>query len=242
VFPRHHARYLRAARRAFLTVPFYREQWARAGRPLAEPEPTPTGALPDPPGPLCPFARPWSAACEPSLWTPDLVPLAPALLDRTRLPWSCRPYRVLLAADAMVASPARRRELNAAAWAAAAPGPAWVVGPPDELDLVDLGPMERDGPRAVYRLPVSAAAVPHPVRGPALLHDPFLGYLGALVPDCRRLHLDWRRVYARDRDAMVTFSRLDRRRPTLLDLVPPGAGAITVGPCPRHGTPVLGAR
>ncbi|HEX6873293.1 MAG TPA: hypothetical protein VF163_19530, partial [Micromonosporaceae bacterium] len=70
---RGHRRYRRAVRRAFATVPYYREQCARAGRLLDEPEPTPTATLADPAHTLCPFARPWSAADEPSLWTPGLA-------------------------------------------------------------------------------------------------------------------------------------------------------------------------
>ncbi len=253
-------RYLRAARRAFATVPFYREQWATAGEVLDEPRPTPTTELPDPPHTLCPFSRPWSAAREPSLWTPDVTALIRALrltdchdgtavlevrgslLDRPVLPRSGRPrrrasYRVLLGPHAMVASPQRRRELNDAVLAEVAGLAGWVVGGPDEL--AGLPEAVGDELRPVHRLSVGRVAEADPDTTPTLLHDATLGYVGALVPDCGRFHLDWRRVYARDRGGVLTFSLLHRRRPTLLALVPPGAEAITVAPCSRHTTPVL---
>jgi hypothetical protein len=242
--------YRRAVRRAFATVPFYREQWARAGRVLAEPEPTPAGELPDPPHALCPFRRPWAPQREPSLWTPAPGALARALwlagcragvpvleVRHALLDRAGRGHRVLLGPDAVVASPARRRELNAAALAGA--GPAWVVGHPGELDELDLP----GGLRRVHRLPVAAAAgaaAGVPVV-PVVLHDRALGYLGALVPACGELHLD-RRVFARDRGGVVALSLPHARRPTLLDIVPPGGDAVRLGRCSRHGTPVLRPR
>jgi hypothetical protein len=66
--------------------------------------------------------------------------------------------------------------------------------------------------------------------------------VGALVPSCRLFHVDSPRVYARDRDGMLTLSCPARRRPTLLGLTPPGAERVTTLPCPRHGTPVLRPR
>ena len=76
---RQERRYRRMTRRAFATVTFYRGRLASAGEPLPHPRPTPVGELPDPPHTLVPFARPWSARYEPSLWTPRLRPLAAAL-------------------------------------------------------------------------------------------------------------------------------------------------------------------
>jgi hypothetical protein len=236
-------RYRRAVRRAFGTVLFYREQWAVSG--VDEPVPTPVSELPDPPHSLCRFARPWSPDREPSLWTGELWPFAralrmagcgrwrpvlelrPALLDRTRL-W--RAYRVVLSPSAVVASPARRDLLNESALAGRT---GWVVGGAAEL----AGLPARAGLRPVLRLPVSAAADPPP-DGPAVLFEPRLGYLGAVRPGCRRFHLD-RQVYARERSGVVTLSLLGRRRLTLLDMVPPGAGSVRVERCPEHGVPVL---
>lgn len=259
-------RYRRAARRAFATVTFYREQWAVAGRVLAEPVPTPADALPDPPHTLCPFARPWTPDREPSLWTPSLRALGralrmagcherlpvlevrEALLDQIRIrrhPLQPRPdypaYRVLLSPTSIVASPARRAELDQEALhAAAAGGGGWLVGGPPELAAVpELAGVRL---RPVHRLPVAATA-DHPATDvPTVLHEPRLGYLGAFVPECRRFHLDGRRVYARDRAGTVALSLPYSRRPTLLDIVPPGAERVTVGRCERHRTPVLRAR
>lgn len=256
-------RYRRRVRWAFARVTFYREQWAAAGRVLAEPEPTPVGAVPQPPHSLCPFSRPWLAEREPSLWTPTLRPLARALrmagcrgrrpvlevreslLDRTRLPAPHRlrpgsaPYRVLLSGTAIVASDQQRAALNQEALSVLAPaGAGWVVAGTDELAAVAEGRDPRLAP--VLRLPVAAAADGPPPAGPAVLYEPMLGYLGALVPECRRFHLDSPRVYARGRDGVVTFSLPGSRRPVLLDLVPPGADRVAVGLCPRHRTPVLG--
>lgn len=261
-------RYRRATRRAFAQVTFYREQCAAAGRMLAEPEPTPVAAIPQPPHTLCPFARPWSADREPSLWTPSLVPLAralrmagcratlpvlevrEALLDGTRLPRLRRPgrrpdYRVLLSATAVVTSPAHRAALNREALAVVQPaGAGWLVGGPAELAaLPELGAGRgSELLRPVHRVPVAAAATDPAGGGPTLLYEPMLGYLGALVPECRRVHLDTARVYARDRDGAVTLSLTRSRRPTLLDIVPPGAERVTVGRCDRHRTPILTAR
>lgn len=258
---RQERRYRRAVHRAFATVTFYREQLAESGELLPHPRPTPVSELPDPPHTLVPFARPWSARYEPSLWTPRLRPLAaalrlagcrdrrpvlevrPAVWDGTRLPggWPRRRYAVLLPATAQVASADRRTELNRAALAVADGGAAWVVGGPDEL--ADLP--EQPVLRPVVRIPVGALAGPtdDPVgSGPAVLHEPRLGYLGARVPGCGRWHLDWRRVHARDRDGRLTLSRLDQRRPTLLELVVPEAERVTVDHCPVHRTPVLRAR
>ncbi|HLU45780.1 MAG TPA: hypothetical protein VKZ67_12320 [Natronosporangium sp.] len=256
---RQERRYRRMTRRAFATVTFYREQLASAGEPLPHPRPTPVGELPDPPHTLVPFARPWSARYEPSLWTPRLRPLAaalrlagcrgrrpvlevrPALWDGTRLPggWPRRRYAVLLPATAQVASPERRAELNQAALTAIGDGPAWVVGAPEEL--ADLP--ARPGLAPVARLPIQAleAAATTETR-PAVLYEPRLGYLGARVPGCGRWHLDWSRVHAQDRGGQLTLSRLDQRRPTLLEVVVPGADRVTVERCPTHRTPVLRVR
>ena len=260
---RQHRRYLRATRRAFATVTFYREQITEFNTPLPEPRPTPAAALPDPPHTLVPFARPWSAQHEPSLWTPRPQPLAAvlrlagcrdqlpvlevrqALWDRTRIGngWRRRRYAVLLSPTARVASPQRREELNQDALAVVGNGPGWLVGTAEELAALPKQPQLRP----VLRLPIQAvvdrpddlnAASPPP----AVLHEPRLGYVGARKPECGQWHLDWRRVYARERDGQLTLSRLDQRRPTLLGLLVPGADHVRVDHCPRHRTPVLVGR
>lgn len=259
--------YRRAVRWAFARVTFYREQLAAAGTVLAEPPPTPVAEIPDPPHTLCPFSRPWSAEREPSLWTPTLHPLARALraagcrgrspvleirdslLDRGRLPrtagrtiWPAA-YRVLLSSTAAVPSPEHRAALNREAMAVVdAGGAGWLVGAPEELAALPEGGDPRLRP--VHRLPVAAVADgAHSANGdaPLLLHEPVLGYLGARVPGCGEVHLD-DRVYARERDGVVTFSLPRSRRPVLLEMVPPGADRVSVGACPRHGTPSLRRR
>jgi hypothetical protein len=251
-------RYRRAVNRAFARVMFYREQWAAAGHPLTEPEPTPIEALPQPPHSLCPYARSWLARNEPSLWTPTLPPLVralrlagcrerlpvlevrQALLDYTRLPgrWPLgrRPaYRVLLSPTALVASPAHRAALNRRALAVAeAAGGGWVIGSPPELSAE---PAAGGLLRPVPRLPVTACA--SATTGPALLYEPMLGYLGAFVAGCGRWHLDAARVHARVRGGALTLSLPRSRRPTLLEIVPAGAETVTVGTCERHGSPIL---
>lgn len=258
-------RYRRSVRRAFATVTYYREQCAAAGQLLAEPVPTPGDALPQPPHTLCPFARPWSAEAEPSLWTPAPQPLArslwlagcrdrlpvlevrEALLDRTRLPrrFALRrsvAYRVLLSPTAVVISESHRIGLNRAAYAVAeAAGGGWLVGGPAELS-VGITAAESAPLLPVQRLPVAAAAGTEPVEVPTLLFEPALGYLGAVRPECGRFHLDPARVFARDRDGRVTLSLLQSRRPTLLDIVPPGADRVALGRCDRHGTATLQPR
>jgi hypothetical protein len=257
-------RYERAARRAFARVTFYREQCADAGRLLAEPVPTAVSALPDPPHTLCPFTRPWSADREPSLWTPSPGPLArvlrmagcrepapvlevrEALLDTTRLP-RLRPlrprpaYRVLLSPTAIVASEDRRAQLNREALAVAeAAGTAWVVASPPELTALPEAASAMLHP--VHRVPVAAVADHASSDVPTVLHEPRLGYLGARSPACGEFHLDVGRVYARERDGALSLSFPRSRRPTLLDMLPPGAETVTLAPCPRHGTPVVRPR
>lgn len=250
--------YRRAVRRAFATVTFYREQCAAAGRLLDRPDPTPIGALPEPPHTLCPFAHPWWPDREPSLWTSELRPLArvlrlagcrrrlsvlevrDSLLDHARLPrrypWRRgSPYRVLLAPSAIVASSQQRNELNQAALADT--GGGWVVGEPDQL--ADLPVAAGTGLHPVHRLPVAAVATVPPASHPTVLYEPALGYLGALVPECRQFHLDNPRVYAHQRDGVITFSLPGFRRPTLLDILPSGTERLAVRRCGRHGTPVL---
>jgi hypothetical protein len=167
-----------------------------------------------------------------------------ALLDYPRLPRRrLRPggaYRVLLSATALVASDARRAELNQAALQVVErAGIGWLVGGPDELAALAGAAGERLRP--VHRVPVAAVASGPTEGKPALLYEPMLGYLGALVPQCRQFHLDTPRVYARERDGTLTISLPRSRRPTLLEIVPPGAGAVVVSRCGRDGLPVLAA-
>jgi hypothetical protein len=156
-------------------VPFYRDQWAAAGRALDEPEPTPSAALAGQLHRLCPFALPFDASQEPSLWIGDgrelrdalaltgaprrtpVLEVRPAVLDRRALTPAGPRYGVLLAPDARVVDEDRRRALNAAAHEPASrAGRAIVVGERSALDAILP---ELDGIRvhAVERMTVALA-------------------------------------------------------------------------------------
>lgn len=71
-----------------------------------------------------------------------------------------------------------------------------------------------------------------------VIHDPALGYLGALG-NCGRWHLDWRRVYARRTDAGLALTLLRQRSPRLVDVLVEGAQHADIAPCQVHRTPVV---
>jgi hypothetical protein len=236
--------YRRVVRLAFREVTFYRSQCAAAGRLLDEPVPTPTTAVPDPPYELCPFRRPWRPDRDLPLWTPDprqlvgalriarllpasgtVVEVRRALVDLPRLTRRVR-YAVLLGDDAVAAD---RRATNAATLAAVS-APVLLVGPAGWPE-----------PVTVPRADLASVADGSAPAGPLLLHDPTLGYLGARHPDCGGLHVDTGLVHVAARAGRLAFSLLRRRRPTLLAMVPPGAGDLRLAACGRHRTPVLEA-
>lgn len=147
--------YRRVVRTAFGRVPFYRDQWAAAGRALDEPEATPSAALAGQLHRLCPFALPFDASQEPSLWIGDgrelrdvlaltgaprrtpVLEVRPAMLDRRTLTLAGPRYGVLLAPDARVVDEDRRHALNAAAHELASrAGRAIVVGERSALDAI----------------------------------------------------------------------------------------------------------
>jgi hypothetical protein len=64
---------------AFREVPFYRDQWATAGRALAEPHPVRADTLDEELFRLCPLRSPWDPRHEPTLWIGDPRALADAL-------------------------------------------------------------------------------------------------------------------------------------------------------------------
>ncbi|MFE0073928.1 hypothetical protein ACFWYW_34240 [Nonomuraea sp. NPDC059023] len=245
--------YRRTVRLAFSRVPFYRDQWVRAGRALDEPLPTPTGELAGQLHRLCPFAEPYDPGAEPSLWIGPAGGLRAALavalgaagvrgrvpvlevrravLDRRRLGLGGPPYGVLLEPDATVVHERRRRELNAPALKLAADaGRAVVVGERAAVAsfLPELAGVEVN---VLERVTLAGAA-----EG-ALVHDPHLGYYAARAR-CGRVHLLWRRFHARPEGGGLAVSALGRRRPVLVAVVPDGGGEL--GRCPGHGTPILG--
>ncbi|MEU6711319.1 hypothetical protein ABZ897_07525 [Nonomuraea sp. NPDC046802] len=241
--------YRRMVRSAFSQVPFYRDQWVRAGRALDEPLPTPCADLTGQLHRLCPFAEPYDPGAEPSPWIGSAGDLravlvtsgadgrAPvlevrrAMLDRRRLGLSRR-YGVLLASGAKVMHERRRRELNEPALKlAATAGRAVVVGEREAVAefLPALADIET---RVVTRAELTGAGQND------LVHDPYLGYFAARA-GCGHVHLLWRRFYARVVDGgSLAVTALLRRRPVLVDVMPDGV--VTLSRCPVHGTPILG--
>jgi hypothetical protein len=71
-----------------------------------------------------------------------------------------------------------------------------------------------------------------------VLHDPALGYLGALG-NCGRWHLDWPHVYARPTAGGLAFTLLRQESPRFVDVIPAGGIHGEIAPCPRHGSPVV---
>jgi hypothetical protein len=258
------AAYRRRVARAFAEVPYYREQWAAAGRVLAEPVPTDAGDLETELYRLCALRRPWQPAGEPSLWIGRPGALREALLlagvadvrlpvlevrrelvDWSRLgsgPWA-PPYAALLEPQADTGAPARRPALllPAAALAAGA-GEALVVGSPAEVTAL-AAELDRllAGLQVLLRpvTRVAPADAGRAVAGPLVVHDRYLGYLGARVPGCGAVHLAWWRYHVRGAGPGLTVTALRQSRPTLAGVRPERAGRARVGRCPVHGTPTL---
>lgn len=245
--------YRRVVGHAFRRVPFYRDQWVAAGRALDEPEPTPSAALAGQLHRLCPFARPFDPAGEPSLWIGEarilrealtlvgaprrtpVLEVRPAVLDRRTLGPGGPRYGVLLGPDAKVVNEARRRALNAEALElATAAGRAVVVGDRQALDEV-LPRLDGVDVTTVERVSLAQATAGE---NGTLVHDPHLGYFAGRA-SCGRIHLLWRRFHARRAGQVTTVSAL-RRRPVLVDVIPddPPSGH-TPGTCPEHGTPII---
>ncbi|MFI6522663.1 hypothetical protein ACIBF1_44420 [Spirillospora sp. NPDC050679] len=250
----------RVVERAFREVPFYREQWAAAGRELADVVPAPAERLADQAFRLCPLGRPYRPAHEPPLWTGDAAALRAAvrtagvpargvpvlevrdaMLDRLSLGPAGPAYGVLLSSEADVLDEERRAALDARAVALAArAGRAAVVGPPDALDHAAALLRSAAAPRPLIRAfarttPAGAFAAD----GPVLLHDPVLGYYGARAGACGTIHLLWRHHHARVVDGALEVTDLRRRRPTLCGVVPTGSAGSAVATCPSHGVPAL---
>jgi hypothetical protein len=261
-------RHRAACARAFADVPFYREQWASAGRQLSEPVPVRACDLQHELYRLCPLRSPWDPRREATLWTGELADLAAALsavgmpphetpvldvrasaVDWTRFEHAGAPYGFLLSRDADVASECRRMALHLRALKLAVDeGRAVVVGPRDEvpeiLRAIDtaLGDVAVQW-SVVHRMTLSeAAAAGHGEHAePAIVHDPFLGYVAARSPECGEVHVLWDRIHVKASPDGLLFTRLSGRRPTLVNVVPVDCGFAAVGRCPMHGTPVLAA-
>jgi hypothetical protein len=245
------AAYLRAVRSAFATVPFYRERWALDGRedPVLVPGRTGTDG----------GAAPLAEALHKVV---DLVPLA----GGTQRPEPARGLgRVLRTARApgrgslvVLLGPDGLRPPSDLP-----KGVRGCVTDPDAPSAAVLGEVTavlRRGHRVLAvgedkAITTFTAAVPaeleHRVEavphreldsldaGPyGVLHDPALGYLGALGP-CGRWHLDWPHVYARRTSAGLAITLLRQDSPRFVDVVPAGGVRGEIASCPRHGTPVV---
>jgi hypothetical protein len=239
------AAYVRAVRSAFATVPFYRERWALDGRedPVLVPGRTGTNG----------GAAPLAEAVHKSV---DLVPLAGGA-QRTEpsrglgrvLRTARRPgpgsLVVLLGPDG-VCPPA---DLPKAVRGCVTDPDAPSVPVLREVAAV-LGRGHRvlvvgdDKAITAFTDDHRVEAVPHREldsldTGPyGVLHDPALGYLGALG-SCGRWHLDWPHVYARPTAGGLAFTLLRQESPRFVDVVPAGGIHGEIAPCPRHGSPVV---
>ncbi|MBW8481174.1 hypothetical protein [Actinomadura parmotrematis] len=252
----------RTVARAFREVPFYREQWAAAGRELDDVVPVPAALLTDQAFRLCPLGRPYGPAREPSLWTGGAAALRAALrtagvpargvpvlevrdamLDRGRLGRTGPAYGVLLSPGADVLDEERRALLDArAVRLAARAGRAVVVDVPATLEASAAALADAAGPGVRVRaLPRADVATALALDGPVLLHDLVVGYYGARAPGCGRLHVLWRHHHARAAGGRLEITDLRRRRPTLCGVVPGGADGTAVPVCPEHGVPVIAA-
>ena len=258
------SRHRLACARAFREVPFYREQWAYAGRELPEPLPVRAAELQQELFRLCPLRSPWDPRREPTLWTGDPGALSDALtvagtaprrvpvlevrgaaVDWARVGRYGTPYGFVLRADADVASDGRRLALHLAALKLAVDhGRAVVVG--SSHDWSQLLP-ELDSAldavavqwSLVRRMTLAEASQAEAVEEPAVVHDPFLGYIAARAPDCNEIHLLWDRVHAKVSSDGLLFTRLRGRRPTLVNVSAVDTGFSAVRRCRLHGTPVL---
>ncbi|WP_197321942.1 hypothetical protein [Saccharomonospora sp. NB11] len=246
--------YRRVVRSAFDTVPFYRERWALDGRTEPTLVPGRTGSV--------------DGATEPEVLrrtVVDLVPLSggSTRLDPTRglghvLP-RARDLRtgalVVVVDDAASAPPSDLPR-----------GVRGCVVNPDLLGDADSA-VSVEVTNALHRgsqvvavggdkeLARLASALPESLArrldrlprrtlseldtGPyGVLHDPLLGYLGALG-ECGRWHLDFRHVYARRTKGGLAVTLLTQRSPVLVDVLVAGGVHAAVETCPRHGTPVV---
>lgn len=246
----------RAVRRAFRTVPLYREQWAVAGGPLEEPAPVPLEGLAPQLYRLCPLGRAWTPSREPPLWTgrPEglrralrdagvldrrlpVLEVRPALVDwRSLSPVGPR-YATVLAPDADTGGRRSEPPDAPALELARRAGRAVLVGSPGEAAAVHGRLAGVSDVRVVHRLGPAEAVVAR--SGPVVVAVPLLGYLGALVPRCGSVHVDWRRWHVVAGGGGLSVTALAQRRPAIVSVVVPTAAPVAVGRCPRHGVPTL---
>jgi hypothetical protein len=167
-------------------------------------------------------------------------------VDWTRFGRTGAPYGFLLARDADVAGEGTRTALQLGAMKLAVEhGRAVVVGARDEVPEILRAVEAALEPVSVrwsivHRMTLAEAAAAGDA-GPAIVHDPFLGYVGARSPECGELHVLWERIHVKASSDGVLYTRLRGRRPTLVNVLPVDPGFSAVERCPLHGTPVLAA-
>jgi hypothetical protein len=245
------AAYVRAVRSAFATVPFYRERWALDGRedPVLVPGRTGTNG----------GAAPLAEAVHKLV---DLVPLAGGeqrpdpsrglgRVLRTARPPERGSMIVLLGPDDLRPPSDLPKDVRGCVADPDAPSESvlreltavlhrghrvLVVGDDKAISTFTAG-LPDDGAHRVEAVP--QRELDSPGAGPyGVLHDPVLGYLGALG-GCGRWHLDWPHVYARPTAAGLAFTLLRQDSPRFVDVVPAGGVPGAIERCPRHGTPVV---
>jgi hypothetical protein len=243
----------RLVRSTFATVPFYRALWALDGRTDPVLVPGRTGARDG--------ATPSAQARRHVI---DLVPLAggDAEIDPCRglgpvltesaglgagdlvvvldpaarhapadLPAGAR--GCLLAPDRAGDEPAA---FTALVNAARGGGRVLVVGADKELALLDAALPEDVAPR-LTRIP--RRELDQLDAGPyGVLHDPVLGYYGALG-SCGRWHPHEAAVLVRETRFGLAFSLPRQHSPRLVDILPAAADQVQLGRCPRHDTEVI---
>lgn len=239
------AAYVRAVRSAFATVPFYRERWALDGRedPVLVPGRTGTNG----------GAAPLAEAVHKLV---DLVPLAGGAQRTEPVRGLGRVLRTAREPGpgslVVLLGPDDRRPP-----ADLPKGVRGCVADPDEPSAAvrrEVDAVLNRGHRVLvvgddksitaFTEDHRVEAVPHREldsldAGPyGVLHDPALGYLGALGT-CGRWHLDWPHVYARPTAAGLAFTLLRQDSPRFVDVLPAGGVRGEIASCPRHGTPVV---
>ena len=254
----------RVVDQAFQRVPYYREQWAVAGRVLEEPVPVASADLTTHLFRLFPLGRPWLPGRAPSPWLGEPAMLASALREagvlsrvvpvlevrREVVDWRALGrlgprYAALLPPGADVVEEEQRRLLNLpAVQLATIANRVVVVGTSEDLaEVVPALPKTASLLQVVRRTAaqiVGDDTTPAAGRRPAvrLAHDPCLGDFAATAPSCGRPHVLWRRYHAGSRDGALLITAL-RRRPVLCSVVPEDSAGVTVGRCPEHGTAIL---
>jgi hypothetical protein len=251
----HDARYVSSRRAAIAEVPWYRENWLGRDRQTDVPtvgaevleeqtfrffplsRPFRSGEHQQPPfdGRGLVSALAWTGV---TLWRQTVFECRRAWLDPVTLSaWRQLSYAVLLDPPVGADPGGRQAALRQSGIdrLAQARG-ALVVGTDAQRRHVQH---LVDGPASVRRIDLGTDAHLLPDGGPVVVYDGLLGYLGGIHPACGRVHLSWRRYWARNSEAGVALTGLSSCRPRLVDVVPRWGAGWRARLCPTHGSPVL---